>query len=315
MKKLIAILLLTTLLLCSCGTASEDSGKITVVATLFPQYDFAREIAGENADVKLLLDFGADAHSYEPTPADIVTIANADLFIYTGDDMELWAAKLLESADVKKAVDSGSLTVLDLSEHVELICFHEHEHEHEEEHDHSHGEEYDTHIWTSPENAVKMSSAIATSLSDIDAENADKYQTNLEVYTAKLDALSEKMSMAAAAAAHDTAYFGGSFAFAYMFRDMGLSHVSIYEGCASHAEASAADIADMVEKIKASGAKYVLYDSASELKIAESVAAECGAEVLHIHAVHNITKVEFDAGETYISLMEQNVETLRKALS
>lgn len=312
MKKLIIALSFIMLLLCSCGEPSTDNEKINIVATMFPQYDFARNIAGENADVELLLDFGADSHSYEPTPADIVKIAGADLFIYTGGEMELWAAKLLESADVKKAVEGGTLHMLDLSEYVELIPMHEHEHDHEDGHGH---EEYDTHIWTSPSNAQKMCEAIAATLTELDESNTDTYAAGLAAYTDKLNALGEKMTEVADSAALDTIYFGGSFAFRYLFDEIGLAHVSIYEGCASHAEPSAADIAKMVDEIKASGAKYVVYDSPSEKKIAESIAAESGAEVLHLHAIHNITKAEFDAGEDYISLMEKNIETLGKALA
>lgn len=314
MKKLIPILLCLAILLCSCGGETADNGEITVVATLFPQYDYACEIAGERVKVEMLLDFGADAHSYEPTPADIVKIAKADLFIYTGAEMEMWAAELLESADVKKAIESGSLKVLDLSEHVELIPMHEHddEHEHEDEHEHS---EYDSHIWTSASNAKAMCEAIAASITEIDKDGEDVYAANLASYREKLDTLSAKAVEVADTATRDTVYFGGSFAFRYLFDEMGLSHVSIYEGCASHAEPSAAALTKMVEQIKESGAKYVLYDTPSEEKIAVSIAAECGAEVLHLHAVHNITKAEFDAGENYLTLMEKNIETLGKALS
>lgn len=301
MKKIFMLLLCMALLLTSCGIAG-DSDKISVVATLFPQYDFARTIASDNAEVELLLDLGADSHSYEPTPADIMKIATADLFIYTGDEMEIWAKTLLESTDVKNAIDRGTLRVLDLSKHVELVPMHDHDHGHDE---------YDSHIWTSPDNAVKMCGAISAALCEIDPDGAALYGENLAAYTASLEELSALLS----AFDGGEVFFGGSFAFRYMFDEAGLSHHSIYEGCASHAEPSAADIAKTVEKIKASGARYVFYDAPSEKKIAESIAAECGAEVLHLHAVHNITKDEFDAGENYLSLMQKNIETLRKVFS
>ena len=301
MKRIVAILLLCALLLCSCGTSGDD-GKIDIVATMFPQYDFARNIAGDNANVELLLDFGTDAHSFEPTPLDIMKIASADLFIYTGDEMEIWAKALLESADVKAAAERGTLRILDLSKSVTLIPMHDHDHEHGE---------YDSHIWTSPDNAVKMCDVIAAALSEADAENASVYNENLEAYKTSLAELSASVK----ALEKGEAFFGGSFAFRYLFDEAGLSHHSIFEGCSSHAEPSAAAIAEMVEKIKSSSARYVLYDSPSEKKIADSIAAECDIEVLHLHAVHNITKAEFDAGETYLSLMRENVETLRKALS
>ncbi len=300
-KRIIAMLLLCALLLCSCGIAGDD-GKIDVVATMFPQYDFARNIAGDNANVELLLDFGTDAHSYEPTPLDIMKIASADLFIYTGDEMEIWAKTLLESDDIKEAIERGTLRVLDLSKSVTLIPMHDR--------DHGHGE-YDSHIWTSPENAVKMCEAIAAALSEINAENASFYEDNLANYKTSL----AELSASAKALNKGEVFFGGSFAFRYLFSFAGLLHRSIYEGCSSHAEPSAQAIAEMVKEIKESGVRYVLYDSPSEKKIAESIAAECSIEVLHLHAVHNITKAEFDAGEDYVSLMTKNIETLRKALS
>ncbi len=307
MKKLTVLLLSLVLLLCSCGEKT-DVGKLDIVTTMFPQYCFAKEVAGEHANVEMLLDFGVDAHSYEPTPADIVKIASADLFIYTGDEMELWAKELLESADVKKAIDSSSLHVLDLSEneHITLLSMHGHQHEHEE---------IDTHIWTSTENAETICEAIAASLGEIDGENKRIYDESLLKIQSKLRPLNEEGAKLKEAYEGKTVYFGGSFAFRYLFDEIGLEYASIYEGCASHAEPSAADIAKMIDEIKESGAKYVLYDTPSEEKIALSIAAECGIEVLHLHAIHNISKAEFDAGEDYFTLMQKNLETLGKALS
>lgn len=304
MKKLFTLFICLVFLLISCGEKADD-GKINAVATLFPQYDFARNIAPDSANVELLIDFGTDAHSYEPTPADIIKIANADLFIYTGDEMELWAKSILESTEVKKAVDTGSLLVVDLSKHVNLLQMHGHDHEHEE---------FDTHIWTSPENAKAMCTAIYDAFCDVDAGNEDLYKTALDSYCEKLDKLKSDCDEIANVAVNGTVYFGGSFAFRYLFDTLKIEYSSIYEGCASHAEPSASDIAKMAEKIKKNGVKYVFYDSLSEKKIADSIASECGAEVLHLHAVHNISKAEFDSGEDYISLMAKNLETLRKAL-
>lgn len=310
MRKSIALLLSAALLctLCACGVPTADSDKPTVVATLFPQYDFARTIAGDRANVELLLDFGADAHSYDPTPADIIRIARADLFVYTGEGMELWAAKLLGSADIARAIESGSLTVLDLSQHAELICTHGHEHA-----EHGHAEEYDPHIWMSLGNAQRMSEAIADALAAIDAAGAEEYRANCRAYCASLSSLAAEYRMLSPRL--DTVYFGGSFAFAYLFDELGLHHKSVFEGCASHAEAIAVDITEIVGAIRHRGAAYVLYDNPSEEKTARTIAAETGAAVLRLHAIHNISKTEFAAGETYFSLMLANLETLRKALS
>ena len=312
MKKILILLLCLALLpLSACGTPTERGDGLQVVATLFPQYDFARNIAGERADVELLLDFGADAHSYDPTPADIMAIANADLFIYTGGDMELWAQKLLTSADIQKAIDGGRLHVLDLSQSVELLCLHEHAED--EAHDHDHGE-YDPHIWTSLSNARNMVNAVMHALIELDPDGVTNYKANAAAYDAELVMLQDELETMLSAAKRSFCAFGGSFAFAYLFRDAGLSHVSVFEGCASHAEASAADISAVVNAVRTSGASYVLYDSPSEQKTAQTIAAETGTEVLRLHAIHNITKQEFDAGEDYCSLMRQNIEVLRKAL-
>ncbi len=302
MKRIAVLLLCLMALLSAC---SDGGDEISVVASMFPQYSLAREIAGENAEVDMLLDIGADAHSYDPTPADIMKIANADLFIYTGDEMELWAAALLGSDDIAARIESGKLHVLDLSEHATLLPVHEHD-----GHD-----EYDSHIWTSSENAKAMCNAIADALVSLDADNAEVYRGGLKNCLDSLDGIKDGFAALASEAKRDTVYFGGSFAFRYMFDEIGLHHKSVYEGCASHAEPAAVVIADMVEEIKASGARYVIYDVPSEKKIADAIAAECGIEVLHLHAIHNITKEEFDSGESYFSLMQRNIETLRKALS
>ena len=319
MRRLLSLLLAAALVctLAACGIPARDPDRLTVVATLFPQYDFARNLTGDRADVSLLLDFGADAHSYDPTPADIVTIARADLFIYTGDGMELWAAKLLRSPDVARAIESGSLAVLDLSRYVEPICIHAHEeHEEHDEHGHDHGDA-DPHIWTSLSAADAMCVAIADALSAADPDGAAHYTARLAAYREKLSAL--RADFDALPTARDTCYFGGSFAFAYLFDELGLHHRSVFEGCASHAEPTAADIAAIVDEMRHSygdaAARYVLYDTPTEEKTARTIAGLTGAAPLRLHAIHNISKAEFDAGGDYLSLMRQNLETLRKALS
>lgn len=309
---LLAAVLLVGALLASCGAPQADDGRVQVVATLFPQYDFAKNIAGDRADVTLLLDFGADAHTYDPTPADILQIARADLFIYTGDGMELWAKKLLASADIADAVARGSLRVLDLSATVPLLPA-----DHsgaEAEHDHDDHDEFDPHIWTSIEGAKTMCAAIADALTALDADGATAYAANLAAYAAKLDALDAQMQAVRAAAVRDTVCFGGSFAFAYLFDEYDLAHRSVFSGCASHTEASPAAMLSLVNAVRETGAPAVLYDSPSEEKTAAAIAAETGTKVLRLHAIHNITKGEYDAGEDYLSLMAKNIEVLKEVL-
>ena len=300
MKKLLVLFMILLLALVGCG--SEDEDGLKVVATLFPQYDFVRNIAGDAADTDLLLDLGTDAHSFDPTALDVMKIADADLFIYTGEDMELWAKKLLESEDISRAIESGKLKVLDLSKNVSLIAGH-------------HENEFDMHIWTSPENASLMCDAICASLVSLDGENADYYKENLAAYKEKLATVDVAYKEAINGARLDSAFFGGSFAFAYLFDEYSLCHESVYEGCASHTEPSALDIARVVSAVKAADAKYVIYDTAAEKKTAQIIANESGADLIRLHAIHNISKAEFDSGEDYISLSMANAEVLGKALN
>ena len=159
-----------------------------------------------------------------------------------------------------------------------------------------------------------MVNATLHALIGLDADGMTYYKANAAAYSAELTMLEYEMEEMLADTARKTCYFGGSFAFAYLFRDANLSHLSVFEGCASHAEAAAADIAAVANAVKESGARYVLYDSPSEEKTAKAIASETGAELLRLHAIHNITRKEFDAGEDYCSLMRQNIEVLRKAL-
>lgn len=311
---LISAALLCCTLLASCGAPQADDGRVQVVATLFPQYDFAKNIAGDRADVTLLLDFGADAHTYDPTPADILQIARADLFIYTGDGMELWAKKLLASADIADAVARGSLRVLDLSAVVPLLPADHSGAEEEHEHDGHDHDESDPHIWTSIANAKTMCAAISDALAALDADGAETYAANLAAYTAKLDALDAQMQAVRTAAVRDTVCFGGSFAFVYLFDEYNLAHRAVFSGCASHTEASPAAMLALVNAVRESGVPAVLYDSPSEEKTAAAIAAETGTEVLRLHAIHNITKGEYDAGEDYLSLMAKNIEVLKEVL-
>ena len=315
LKKLFCALF-AALILCGalygCVGTSESDKPLKIVATLFPEYDFANTLAGGRAEVTLLLSPGADAHSFDPSPKDILTITDADLFIYTGDNMELWVRRLLESEDIARALSSGSLTVLDLSAALGLS---EETHEHTDTKEaHEHEKEADPHIWTSFHNAENMCIAITDALCVLDAKGAKAYRENLADYTKHLRTLDAEMQKITEHASLDTAYFGGSFAFACLFDDYGLLHRSVYAGCAAHTEPSAAALDSLIADMRAAGARYVLYDSASEEKTARTIAAETGAEVLHIHAIHNITRAELDAGETYLTLSEKNLEALRKAL-
>ncbi|MBQ9428832.1 MAG: zinc ABC transporter substrate-binding protein [Clostridia bacterium] len=314
LKKLALICALFCLFaaLVSCGAPAADNRPV-VVTTLYPQYDFCKNIAGDSVSLTLLLDPGVDAHSYDPTPADLLTLCSADLLIYTGADMELWLDKLLASSDVAGAVERGKLHLLDLSASVDLLPLDEDEDE-DEHAGHEHGK-FDPHIWTSPKNALKMCDAILTALCELDGVDAALCRANCAAYTEKLSALADDFDRLAETAAGGRLYFGGSFAFAYLCRDLSLSHRSLYDGCAAHTEPAPAALASLIGDMRAAGAPVILYDSPAEEKIAKKIAAETGAAVLRLHAIHNISKDELAGGEDYLSLMRRNLEVLGKALA
>lgn len=292
-----------------CGTVKQEDGKLTVVTTLFPQYDFVRQIAGDKVNVKLLLQPGIEAHSYDPSPSDLVAVNESDLFIYTGKYMETWAADMISSME-------RDVEVLDLSKDITLA----EEHGTEQEPEHSSGESgehehiYDPHIWTSLDNACIMVSNIARALSELDPENERYYMENSEQYIGKLRLLESQFQEIAANADHKTIYFGGKFALYYFTEELGLDYISAFDSCTSETEPSARLVAKIVDAVKEDQAPVVYYEELSNHKAADAICAETGAEALLLHSCHNISKAEYQAGVTYLSLMEQNRDNLIEGL-
>ena len=324
-KGLVFTLMSFVVLLVGCDTDSKMgsvSDKLQIVTTLFPQYDFARVIGGDKVDVTLLLPAGMESHSYEPTPADIIKINKADLFIYTGESMEQWAHSIIES------VDSNEVYVLDVSKNVPLLApnstvedNHDHEdenHNHDAEveagHDHSEGDghnhTYDPHIWTSPKNAMIMVNNILDALCEVDPENADYYKDNANAYLAELEELDHELKDVVANAKRDTIYHGGRFAMQYLTNQYGIHYVS----APFEAEPSAALVAQMIKEIKEQNIPVIYYEELVDPKISQMISDETGAKMLLLHSCHNVSKEEFNNGVTYLSLMKQNVENLKVGL-
>lgn len=327
----IAGLMSTLLLLVGCGTdqqKADEVDKVKVVTTLFPQYDFTRAIGGDKVDVSLLLPFGMDSHSYEPTPADLININKSDLFIYTGESMEPWAHSIIES------VDNNDVLVLDVSKGVSLIApnctIDEHDHESEEDHDHEseedhdhgtiakehsdhdgHDHTYDPHIWTSPKNAMIMVQNILEALCEVDPENADYYQANADAYLNELEALNHEFEEVVAHAKRQTIYHGGRFAMQYLTNEYGINYIS----APFEAEPSAALVAQMIKEMKEQQIPAIYYEELVDPKISQMISEETGAQMLLLHSCHNVSKEEFNQGVTYLSLMKQNVENLRVGLN
>jgi len=284
-----------------------------VVATLFPQYDFARQIAGDRAEVILLLPPGVESNSFEPRPSDIIKINESELFIYTGEYMEPWSQKIIDSMK-----DSGSRSmVLDVSQGIELVnteeveAEHHHEGEAEaEEHEHL----YDPHIWTDPINAKVMAANISNALCRIDPANADYYEENAARYYAELDALDADFKSIVSSGKRDEIIFGSRFALYYFTKRYGLSYQSAFDSCSSETEPSARTVAGLIEEINKNQIPAIYFAEMEDPKVAESISAETGAKLLLFHSCHNVTKEEWKAGATYLSLMKQNAENLKEGL-
>ncbi len=326
MKKLLTFTLTVVFLiflLAGCASDSEKevpavkdtkSGKLQVVATLFPQYDFARQIAGDRAEVTLLLPPGVESHSFEPRPSDIIKINASDLFVYTGKYMEPWSQKIIDSMQ-----DSGSRSmVLDVSQGIELVkteeieAEHHHEGDAEEESDHEHL--YDPHIWTDPFNAKLMVANISDALCRIDPANADYYKENASKYSAELDALDAEFKTIVSSGKRDEIVFGSRFALYYFTKRYGLSYQSAFDSCSSETEPSARTVAGLIEEIREEQIPVIYYAEMEDPKVAKSISAETGAKLLLFHSCHNVTKEEWKAGATYLSLMKQNAENLKEGL-
>lgn len=323
---LFLLLICAILLFSACGRREKDGrgdlqeeknngeGRLTIVATLFPQYDFARQIAGEYGNVVLLLPPGMESHSYDLRPADMITIKESDMFIYTGQYMETWAQTIIDSLD-------GSVTVVDASEGITLvkeedyyIGRHEEEHDHGEDSHDGHHHEYDPHIWTDPVYAIQMVRNITEALCAAAPEHAGYFRENGEEYIAQLTALDAAFSQVAEEAADTTIYFGGRFAMTYFVREYGFDCVSAYHDCSAESEPSIASVMKLIDEMKEHGAKAVYYEELADPKVARTIAEETGAELILLHSAHNVTKSEFDAGITYLDIMWQNVENLKEGL-
>lgn len=317
------------LCLTACGKTEKyknlDPNKVTIIATLFPQYDFARQIAGEYANVVLLLPPGMESHSYDPSPADMIAIQSADIFLYTGESMENWAADIIEGVE-------ETVHVVDLSYHIPLVKEEEIEAEYEsthyenthkeegeeyKEHQHTHTGHthiYDPHIWTNPVYAEIMAEDIANALIESDPAHAVEYQENVRAYIAELKNLDQEIRNTVANAKYKEVFFGGRFAMYYFTKEYGLSYEAVYDSCSSETEPSVRAVIHMVEEIKEKEIPAIYYEELVDPRIARTIAEETGCQMLLWHSCHSVSKKELEEGVTYLDLMKQNVSHLKIGL-
>lgn len=306
-KRIIAIIAaLPILLLCGCRTVRKGSEKLQIVTTIFPAYDFARQVFGDKADVTLLLKPGMESHSYDPSAKDIVKIEDCDLFIYNGGESDAWVDNVLKSADEVNAV--RMMSFVEALKEEELVGAGSHEeHEHDED-------EYDEHIWTSPQNAALIVDGIKSEAEKLDSENAAFYKKNADEYSAKINDLDTRFEELLKG---ESRYFvfGDRFPLLYFFKEYGLNYYAAFPGCGAETEPSAQTIAFLTEKLKEQNTvPAVFYIELSNHKLADTLANESGLPTAEFHTCHNITANDFSAGESYVSLMERNYQTLETIL-
>lgn len=299
-KKRISIFLLTAVLICGifsgCGKSTDKNDGLKIVTSLFPQYDFARQITDGKADVSLLLTPGSESHSFEPTPKDISKIQQADIFIYIGGESEVWVEEVL------KSVKNPELKTLRLMDYIEPIV---------EEDD----GEYDEHIFTSLKNAGVLLDEICGAICSADFENAEFYKDNALKYSEKISGLDKNFSEMIGSAKRRTVVFGDRFPFAYFAADYGLECHAAFTGCGSETEASSATLSSLINIVKKENIPRVFYIEFSSRTIAGKIAAACGVETSQLHSCHNISKEDLENGTSYAELMEQNYKNLSEALN
>lgn len=297
-KRLTALLVSAVLLLSFGGCKkSTDSGKLKIIATGFSGYDFARTVAGDNADVKMLVSAGNEAHTYEPTPYDITEIQNCDLFIFVGGESEKWVEGILSSNDDNCFETVKMMDVCNILK------------------EENGGKEDDEHVWTSLENAKIIVREIEKKLALIDPDNKAEYEKNSLSMTEELDLLSLEISKTVESSKRKTVVFADRFPAIYFTDEFGLSFYSAFPGCSAETEPTPKKIAEIIDYVNENEVPAIFTIELSNKKTAQAVADETGVKILEFNSCHNVPKSDFEKGCTYLSLMKQNLENLKIALN
>ena len=300
--------------------------KIRIVTTIFPEYDWVREILGDKADsaeITMLLDKGVDLHSYQPTADDLIKISDCDLFVYVGGESDGWVDDALKSAANKNRKVINLLDVLGDSVKTEEVVEgmqeteHDHDHDHDEDEDHEHEEEKDEHVWLSLKNAKTLVGAISAALQEIDPDNKDTYAANADAYGQKLSALDAEYQKAVSAGTYKTLLFGDRFPFRYLVDDYGLSYYAAFVGCSAESEASFETVSFLARKVEELKLPCVLTIEGKNHKIAETIVQNTAGKnqkILTMDSMQSTTSQDVARGTTYLSLMAKNLDVLKEAL-
>ena len=291
---------------------TSNTEKIKVTASNFASYDFLRAIIGDNDNIELtfLLGPGKDAHSYDPTAQDLITIQNSDLFIYIGGEMEKWADRVLPT------LDTSSTKVICVADDIKTIDEQEIDGaEPEDEEDEEEGA-FDEHIWTSPDNAITMVNTLEKSMEEIDSSNSSKYKQIAENYIAKIKNVDKQIQEIVDNKKRDRLVFGDKMPIQYFINYYKLQVSAAFSGCSTETEPSSKTIAYLVNKAKEEKTPVILYIELNNGKVANTIANEVenGCKAMQIQTLHNVSKTDFDNGETWVSLMERNLDVLKTAL-
>ena len=315
LKKIILIFLLVVIILSVIfltfysGKISKkiETNKMNIVVTNFVAYDFVKHITGDKVNVVLIVSPGVESHNYDPTAHDLALIENSDLFIYIGGEVESWATRIIETTDLSQTKLLCLLDTVELVEESEVDGAEKEEH-HEEQ------KSFDEHIWTSPANAIKMMQGIEQVISKLDEKNEQVYHENANKYISEIKQVQGQIQEIVDNKVRNRLIFADKMPMQYFVNEFGLEVSAAFSGCSTETEPSSGTIAYLIDKIKEEKIPVVLYIELSTGNIAKTISEETGCEMLRIESLHNVTKNDFDNGETYVSLMTRNLDVLKKAL-
>lgn len=315
LKKIILIFLLVVIVLSVIfltfysGKISKkiETNKMNIVVTNFVAYDFVKHITGDKVNVVLIVSPGVESHNYDPTAHDLALIENSDLFIYIGGEVESWATRIIETTDLSQTKLLCLLDTVELVEESEVDGAEKEDH-HEEQ------KSFDEHIWTSPANAIKMMQGIEQVISKLDEKNEQVYHENANKYISEIKQVQGKIQEIVDNKVRNRLIFADKMPMQYFVNEFGLEVSAAFSGCSTETEPSSGTIAYLIDKIKEEKIPVVLYIELSTGNIAKTISEETGCEMLRIESLHNVTKNDFDNGETYVSLMTRNLDVLKKAL-
>lgn len=310
---ILSLLLILGCIFTGCAAPAEDDGGISVVATNFALYDFARAVCGEDAEVTMLISPGAESHDFEATLADVVKIASSDLFVSVGS--EDWADDIFTAIGAE-GEGVHRITAMEICEVYGSECElpgHDHDHEHEG-HDHE-GEEVDEHVWTSPARALILLEAIAGEMVQIDPENGEAYLARMQAYADELMELDRQYREMISQAERKTIVVADRFPFLYLADEYGLEWHAAFSGCSSDTEPALSVINELIEEVRAEEIPAVFIIELSDGRTAGAVAYETGCEILTLQSAQNVSREEFKSGVTWLDLMRDNLEALRIALN